>query len=329
MSEKKLTKDIIFQLKSTEEYKRSKAIADCITFLSNKIKELELNNNNLNKKIDDLTKKNTSESDLNFKLKSELKVLKKQGELYKSKLSVTEELNKTLEKTISELKNKINNDKLFYNQKNEKLSSSINKYKNIIEEIKSEKEKEINILIKEKNELYKEKENIINELNNKKKFEELNKQLKHKMKKYEVLLYKMDLENQGYKDEIQKYQNQLSTLTGQTINFIPIYKIDLNTELDSIQNLKENNDNIFNEENINKEEDNIETNNDNKKDKNINDICNNEVNINEKYINTEDINYQHNEENNNSENSNENSENDEENKSKDNEEDIQEFNKSK
>ena len=329
MSEKKLTKDIIFQLKSTEEYKRSKAIADCITFLSNKIKELELNNNNLNKKIDDLTKKNTSESDLNFKLKSELKVLKKQGELYKSKLSVTEELNKTLEKTISELKNKINNDKLFYNQKNEKLSSSINKYKNIIEEIKSEKEKEINILIKEKNELYKEKENIINELNNKKKFEELNKQLKHKMKKYEVLLYKMDLENQGYKDEIQKYQNQLSTLTGQTINFIPIYKIDLNTELDSIQNLKENNDNIFNEENINKEEDNIETNNDNKNDKNINDICNNEVNINEKYINTEDINYQHNEENNNSENSNENSENDEENKSKDNEEDIQEFNKSK
>ena len=329
MSEKKLTKDIIFQLKSTEEYKRSKAIADCITFLSNKIKELELNNNNLNKKIEELNKKNTSESESNFKLKSEIKVLKKQSELYKTKLSVTEELNKTLEKTVSELKNKINNDKIFYNQKNEKLSSSINKYKNIIEEIKSVKEKEINILLKEKNELYNEKENIINELNNKKKFEELNKQLKHKMKKYEVLLYKMDLENQGYKDEIQKYQNQLSTLTGQAINFIPIYKIDLNTELDSIQNLKENNDNISNEENINKEEENIETNNDNKNDKNINDICKNEVNINEKYINTEDINYQHNDENNNSENSNENSENNEENKSKDNEEDIQEFNKSK
>ena len=96
------------------------------------------------------------------------------------------------------------------------------------------------------------------------------------MKKYEVLLYKMDLENQGYKDEIQKYQNQLSTLTGQTINFIPIYKIDLNTELDSIQN-NNNNDNNSNEENIdnNKEEENIETNID---DKNENIENNNDTN---------------------------------------------------
>ena len=101
MSEKKLTKDIISQLKNTDEYKRSQAIAGCITFLSNKIKELELNNNNLNKKIEDLNKKNTSESELNFKIKSEIKVLKKQSELYKTKLSVTEELNKTLEKTVS------------------------------------------------------------------------------------------------------------------------------------------------------------------------------------------------------------------------------------
>ena len=334
MSEKKLTKDIISQLKNTDEYKRSQAIAGCITFLSNKIKELELNNNNLNKKIEDLNKKNTSESELNFKLKSEIKVLKKQSELYKTKLSVTEELNKTLEKTVSELKNKINNDKIFYNQKNEKLSSSINKYKNIIEEIKSEKEKEINILIKEKTEIYNEKENILNELNKTKKIEELNKQLKHKMKKYEVLLYKMDLENQGYKDEIQKYQNQLSTLTGQTINFIPIYKIDLNTELDSIQNNNNiDNDNNSNEENIdnNKEEENIETNIDDKNEiiENNNDINNKEDNNNEKYINTEDINYHGNNNKNNSDNSNENSENDEGNNSKDNEEDIQDFNKNK
>ena len=334
MSEKKLTKDIISQLKNTDEYKRSQAIAGCITFLSNKIKELELNNNNLNKKIEDLNKKNTSESELNFKLKSEIKVLKKQSELYKTKLSVTEELNKTLEKTVSELKNKINNDKIFYNQKNEKLSSSINKYKNIIEEIKSEKEKEINILIKEKTEIYNEKENILNELNKTKKIEELNKQLKHKMKKYEVLLYKMDLENQGYKDEIQKYQNQLSTLTGQTINFIPIYKIDLNTELDSIQNNNNiDNDNNSNEENIdnNKEEENIETNIDDKNEniENNNDTNNKEDNNNEKYINTEDINYHGNNNKNNSDNSNENSENDEGNNSKDNEEDIQDFNKNK
>lgn len=304
MSEKKLTKDIISQLKNTDEYKRSQAIAGCITFLSNKIKELELNNNNLNKKIEDLTQKNTKESELIVKLKSEVKVLKSQTELYKTKLSVTEELNKTLEQTISELKNKINTEKKSYNQKNDKLSSTINKYKNIIEEMKKEKEIVLNNLLKEKNKINNENEKLLKELKNMRQIEDLNKQMKYKIKKYEVLLYKMDLENQGYKDEIQKYQNQLSTLTGQTINFIPIYKIDLNNELESIEG---NIDNIENDENNNKEE-NIESNIDDKNE-------NTEIK-NEKYINTEDINYQSNDEKKFFDNNNGNFENDEANISK-------------
>ena len=320
MSEKKKIKDIISELKNTNEYKRSKAIADCITFLSNKIKDLELSNDNLNIKINDLNKKKSSETELNFKLKSEIKVLKNQAELYKTKLSVTEELNKTLERTILELKNKLNSDKMSYNQKNAQISSSLNKYKNIIEDLKKERDKNensINNLIKEKKILYNEKEKL-------KKNEELNKQLKYKIKKYEVLLYKMDLENQGYKDEIQKYQNQISTLTGQTINFIPIYKIDLNAELETIEG--NNNNNLDNESNNNKNENieinienNIEENKNNDKfEDNIED--NNEYNE-EKYINTEDINYQNNdEEKNNSEedieNFDENNENNDDNNSK-------------
>ena len=39
MSKIKAQKDLILNLKSTDEYKRSKAIAGCITFLSEKIKE--------------------------------------------------------------------------------------------------------------------------------------------------------------------------------------------------------------------------------------------------------------------------------------------------
>ena len=171
------------------------------------------------------------------------------------------------------------------------------------------------------NKLFEEKNEINNELNKMKKFEELNKQLNHKIKKYEVLLYKMDLENQGYKDEIQKYQNQLSTVSGQTINFIPIYKIDLNTELESIEG---NIDNIDKEENIetnnNKEENNETNNEENKKNINYEDSS-------EKYINTEDINYQINkEEKMNDEENNDNYERDNENNSKDNIEDIEELN---
>ena len=68
MSEEEIIKDIITNVKKTDEYKRSQAIAGCITFLANKIKELELDNNNLNQKINDLTQKSTSESELTFKL---------------------------------------------------------------------------------------------------------------------------------------------------------------------------------------------------------------------------------------------------------------------
>ena len=217
MSKIKTQKDLIINLKSTNEYKRSKAIADCITFLSEKIKELELEKSNLIIKLEDLSKKNSSQKDLNTKLKSELEVQKSQNGLYKTKLTVLEELNKTLEQTLFELKNKIEKEKNEQIQNNNEYEMAINKYKKKLNEIKNESEK-----IKKENIKYK----IIGESN---------KKMKNKIKKYEVLLYKMDLENQGYKDEIQKYQNQLATITGQNFNFIPLYKIDLNTELETIE----------------------------------------------------------------------------------------------
>ena len=83
MSKVKLQKDLITNLKSTDEFKRSKAIAGCITFLSEKIKNLELEKNNYLIKIDELTKKNNNQKELNLKLKSELDVLKSQNGLYK------------------------------------------------------------------------------------------------------------------------------------------------------------------------------------------------------------------------------------------------------
>ena len=118
MSKVKLQKDLITNLKSTDEFKRSKAIAGCITFLSEKIKNLELEKNNYLIKLDELTKKNNNQKELNLKLKSELDVLKSQNGLYKTKLTVLEELNKTLDQTVSELKNKIEKEKNEQNQKN-------------------------------------------------------------------------------------------------------------------------------------------------------------------------------------------------------------------
>ena len=58
MSKIKAQKDLVLNLKSTDEYKRSKAIAGCITFLSEKIKELETEKTNLTIKLEEITKKN-------------------------------------------------------------------------------------------------------------------------------------------------------------------------------------------------------------------------------------------------------------------------------
>ena len=137
MSKIKAQKDLITNLKSTNEYKRSKAIADCITFLSDKIKELELEKSNLTIKLEDLSKKNSSQKDLNMKLKSELDVQKSQNGLYKTKLTVLEELNKTLEQTISELKNKLEKEKSEQKKRNEQYELMVNKYKKMLTETKS------------------------------------------------------------------------------------------------------------------------------------------------------------------------------------------------
>ena len=272
MSKIKAQKDLIVNLKSTDEYKRSKAIAGCITFLSEKIKELEFEKSNLMIKLDDLTKKNIAQKELNSKLKSELEVQKSQNGLYKTKLTVLEELKKTLEQTVSELKNKLEKEKNEQKQRNEQYEIIINKYKTTIYEIKNENKKY-------------------------KKSEEVNKKLKNKIKKYEILLYKMDLENQGYKDEIQKYQNQLSTITGQNINFIPIYKIDLNSELETIDKNKNKEENEIINDTNNTEENILTTNNDIENDEKI-EITNTNENNDDNEINGDIDSKEENEDNN-------------------------------
>ena len=138
MSKIKAQKELIINLKSTDEFKRSKAIAGCITFLSEKIRELESEKSNLIIKLEDLTKKNLSQKEVNAKLKSELEVQKNQNGLFKTKLNVLEELKKTFEKTVSELKNKLEKEKKEQKEKIDQYELMLNKYKQISIETKNE-----------------------------------------------------------------------------------------------------------------------------------------------------------------------------------------------
>ena len=72
MSKIKAQKGFIINLKSKDENKLSKAIEGWITFFIRKNKKLEFLKNNLIIKLDDLTKNNSSQKEINSKLKSEI-----------------------------------------------------------------------------------------------------------------------------------------------------------------------------------------------------------------------------------------------------------------
>jgi hypothetical protein len=234
--------DLISQLKQTDEYTRSKAIADSITFLLSHINSLETSNTSLKEEINSLTS-SSSELNLNLtKLKSDYTLLQNELKLYKSKLSVTEQLNHTLEQTIKELNSKLSNQQRNFDSKCDKFSSILSEYKNIFETLKEEKNTldiELNTALDKLNQF--QQENVKLRQDNSLLMNEQGKYnlMQKKIKDYELLLYKIDLENQTFKQELKKYQH-LNMKTGQIGNQCEtidnLKKIDLNSELNTIEN---------------------------------------------------------------------------------------------
>ena len=238
--------DLISQLKQTDEHNRSKAIADSITFLLSHIKSLETKNSSLQEKITELT---TSNADLNMnltKLKSDNTLLQNEIKILKSKLSITDQLNHTLEQTISELNIKLSNQQINFDSKCDKFSNILTEYKSVFEALKQEKasqDNELNNIINELNQLKTENEHLRNDNSALKKEKMKYHSLQKKVKEYELLLYKIDLENQTFRQELKKYQKFNATrgksnitYNQQTDNIDAINKIDLNNELNTIDN---------------------------------------------------------------------------------------------
>ena len=238
--------DLIFQLKQTDEHNRSKAIADSITFLLSYIKSLETKNSSLQEKITELT---TSNADLNMnltKLKSDNTLLQNEIKILKSKFSITDQLNHTLEQTISELNTKLSNQQINFDSKCDKFSNILTEYKSVFEALKQEKasqDNELNNVIDELNQLKTENEHLSSDNNTLKKEKMKYHSLQKKVKEYELLLYKIDLENQTFRQELKKYQKSNVTrgksnitYNQQTDSIDAINKIDLNNELNTIDN---------------------------------------------------------------------------------------------
>lgn len=237
--------ELISQLQSTNEYKRSCAIAESIQLLLNKISELEAEKSNLIKANDDAAQSNANQSALITKLKSENALLQNESKLYKTKLSVTEQLNKTLEQTVNELNSKISTQQKTFNTKCDQFSNVLNEYKNIFEELKIEKlslETQLSKSVKELNEAKSKNEILSKQIDSLKQDQQNSQSLNKKLKEYELLLYKIDLENQTFKQEIKNLHNKynIPLTNSETIDNtsgIPVIKkIDLNSELNTIEN---------------------------------------------------------------------------------------------
>ncbi len=252
-----ISPELINKLKSTEEYKRNSAISNSINYLIGKIEELTEINSKLIKKNDEMSLNLKKINEKLFQFKTDNNLLKDESKLFKTKLNITEKLNNSLEETIKELNLKLENQEKNFNKKCENFNNILNEYKNIFEELKSEKETLENKLKQAFNDINNCKELIQNyqfEINklksNKIALDILNK----KIKSYEILMYKLDLENQSFKKDILNYRNQIAYITNSQTNEenFPIQKINLNQELDNIDKNYETNK-ISTSENINSE----------------------------------------------------------------------------
>ena len=255
-----ISPELINKLKSTEEYKRNSAISNSINYLIGKIEELTEINSKLIKKNDEMSLNLKKINEKLFQFKTDNNLLKDESKLFKTKLNITEKLNNSLEETIKELNLKIENQEKNFNKKCENFNNILNEYKNIFEELKSEKETLEDKLKQAFNDINNYKELIQNyqfEINklksNKISLDILNK----KIKSYEILMYKLDLENQSFKKDILNYRNQIAYITNSQTNEenFPIQKINLNQELDNIEKNYET-IKISSSENINSESEN-------------------------------------------------------------------------
>ena len=255
-----ISPELINKLKNTEEYKRNSAMSNSINYLIGKIEELTEINSKLIKKNDEMSLNLKKINEKLFQFKTDNNLLKDESKLFKTKLNITEKLNNSLEETIKELNLKIENQEKNFNKKCENFNNILNEYKNIFEELKSEKETLEDKLKQAFNDINNCKELIQNyqfEINklksNKIALDILNK----KIKSYEILMYKLDLENQSFKKDILNYRNQIAYITNSQTNEenFPIQKINLNQELDNIEKNYET-IKISSSENINSESEN-------------------------------------------------------------------------
>ena len=174
-----------------------------------------------------------------FQFKTDNNLLKDESKLFKTKLNITEKLNNSLEETIKELNLKIENQEKNFNKKCENFNNILNEYKNIFEELKLEKlaiENKFKDAINKINEYKEINQNLQIEINKLKSDKLALDILNNKLKSYEVLMYKLDLENQSFKQDIVNYRNQIASITNSQSfdDNYPIKKINLNNEIDNI-----------------------------------------------------------------------------------------------
>ena len=232
-----INSELIKNLQSTEEYQRSIAISDSIKLLLGKIEELTKLNNKLTKENNEINLNLKNSNETIFKLQTDNGLLQNEAKLYKSKLSITEQLNNTLEETIKELNLKINDQQKNFNNKYEQFNNILNEYKRVFEELKLEKlsaENKVKEVLNDINQYKDINQKLQIEISKLKSEKIALETLNNKIKSYEVLMYKLDLENQSFKQDIVNYRNQIASINNQSIDDFPIQKINLNNEIDNI-----------------------------------------------------------------------------------------------
>jgi hypothetical protein len=217
----KLEKEIISLIPSTDEYRRSQAIAEAFNFLlmkyetgskdfKSKVKELENELERIRGEIRSEKVKFSEIEEFSFRTNKNKE----------DKIQTLQEINSKLQEKIYELEGCLIEIENKFIEKETTFKRIIHEYKMTFDNFKNEndvsKTRIINLEdqireMKEKHSLsMREMEDNYNKNLNKSKENEIS--LSKKLKEYELLMYKMDLENQSFKEKLNFFTSQNNNL---------------------------------------------------------------------------------------------------------------------
>jgi DNA repair exonuclease SbcCD ATPase subunit len=234
----KVLRRILILFLDADEYKRSLAISEAFNFLLDKIKVSE---EKLKEGINSEMKYTESIKNLKSELNEKIKITELNLEEFEqkefiltNKIDALNSINKSLENKVKQFESEIKNFKNIQTERDNEFEKIILEYKENFEKLGREFQILQNNSSRKEKEFLDTEKKLNNEINSLKEKEIF---LNKKLKEFEVLIYKQNLENQNLRDGLRNFNSKTAVESlADTLQSLSTTKIDVENELKTIDN---------------------------------------------------------------------------------------------